>query len=120
MREFSLESLNNILEMGEFEHCSCCDVETDFEISPLNFLKYAEYDLTAKYDHHLVNSLSNTKRAIDSQLDSLLTGFGLSERAKKWNFPKKIEFLNNIGVISPRILTKINKKRNLFGTTLTT
>lgn len=57
---------------------------------------------------------SNTKRAIDSQLDSLLIGFGLSERAKKWHFPTKIDFLNSIGIISPRFLNKINKKRNLL------
>jgi hypothetical protein len=114
VREFSLESLNHVFEMGKFEHCSYDNIETNFEISPEDFLTYAEYDLTAKYDHHLVNSLSNTKRAIDSQLDSLLIGFGLSERLKKLNFPKKIEFLNNIGVISPRILTKINRKRNLL------
>jgi hypothetical protein len=48
------------------------NIETGFEISPSEFLKFADSDLTAKYDHHLVNSLSNSKRAIDSQLDSLL------------------------------------------------
>ena len=118
MEEFSLESLNSIIEMDNFmenfSHCSYDNVETNFEISPEDFLTYAEYDLTAEYDHHLVNSLSNSKRAIDSQLDSLLIGFGLSERSKKWRFPQKIYFLNKVGVISPRILTKINKKRNLL------
>ncbi len=100
--------------MDNFGHCFYDNVETNFEISPTDFLTFAENDLTAKYDHHLVNSLSNSKRAIDSQLDSLLIGFGLSERSKKWRFPQKIDFLNKIGVISPRILTKINKKRNLL------
>jgi len=118
VEEFSLESLNSIIEMDNFmenfSHCSYDNVETNFEISPEDFLTYAEYDLTAEYDHHLVNSLSNSKRAIDSQLDSLLIGFGLSERSKKWRFPQKIDFLNKVGVISPRILTKINKKRNLL------
>lgn len=61
----------------------------------------------------IINSLSNTKRAIDSQLDSLLVGFGLSERANKWNFPTKVNYLNNVGILSG-ILTKINKKRNLL------
>lgn len=94
--------------------CSFETVEPGFDISPEDFLKFAEHDLLAKYDHHFVNSLSNIKRAIDSQLDSLLIGFGLSERAKKWNFPTKIDYLNSIGVISPRILNKINKRRNLL------
>lgn len=40
----------------------------------------------------------------------------MSERLKKekWNFPKKIDFLNSVGIISPRILTKINRRRNLL------
>jgi len=117
MNECNLERLNLIFNNDEehfVEGFGFNDVETNFDISPKDFIKFANHDLTAQYDHHLVNSLSNTKRAIDSQLDSLLIGFGLSERAKKWNFPTKIDFLNNIGIISPKILTKINKKRNLL------
>jgi hypothetical protein len=40
------------------------NIEISFEISPNDFLKFAEFDLTANYEHHLVNSLSNTKRAL--------------------------------------------------------
>jgi len=104
----------NIYLKGEIDSSSTETVKTGFDISPNRFLKFAEYDLIANYDHCFVNSLSNTKRAIDCQLDSLLIAFGLSERAKKWRFPAKINYLNNIGIISPRILNKINKKRNLL------
>lgn len=90
------------------------NIETGFEISPSEFIKFADYDLTAQYNHHLINCLSNTKRAIDSQLDSLLIGFGVSERSKNWHFPEKVNFLNSIGVISPGILKKINRKRNFL------
>ncbi|MGB9939233.1 hypothetical protein [Methanosarcina sp.] len=117
MAKYNLESLNSFLENGEEDGISGFifeTVETDFDITPNEFLNFAKHDFTAKYDHHLVNSLSNVKRAIDSQLDSLLFGFGLSERAKKWNFPTKIDFLNSIGVVSPGILKKINTKRNLL------
>lgn len=117
MNKFNLERLNFYIKtngVNSVDGYSFENVETGFDISPNEFLEFAEHDLIAKYDHHLVNSLSNTKRAIDSQLDSLLIGFGLSERAKKWNFPTKIDFLNSIGIISPRILNKINKKRNLL------
>jgi len=58
--------------------------------------------------------LSSAKRAIDSQLNSLLIGFGLSKRAKDWHFPIETNFLNSIGVVSPGILKKINAKRNLL------
>ena len=92
------------------------NIQPPFDITPKDFLYYAEYDLKNKYAHHLINSLSNIKRAIDCQFDSLLYGFGLLEKSKtqKWNFPTKIDCLNSLGVISPRILLKINQKRNLL------
>jgi hypothetical protein len=113
LSKLSLDYLNLFLE-GELDSSGSETINTYFDITPSKFLKYAEYDLAAKYDHYLVNSLSNTKRAIDCQLDSLLIAFGLSERAKRWRFPEKINYLNSIGIISPRILNKINKKRNLL------
>jgi hypothetical protein len=92
------------------------DIELPFNIQPRDFLNYAEYDLNNNYNHHLINSYSNIKRAIDCQLDSLLVGFGLFENSKKekWKFPTKIDYLNKLDVISPRILKKINQKRNLL------
>jgi hypothetical protein len=114
MGKINLESLYPFIIKGGVAGCSHETIETGFDILPNQFLKFAELDLMAEYEHHLVNSLSNTKRAIDSQLDSLLIGFGLCEKSKRWRFPKKIEFLNSVGIISPRILNKINKKRNLL------
>lgn len=113
LSELSIEYLYLFLK-GEPETSGFETIKTNFDISPSKFLKFAEDDLTANYDHCLVNSLSNTKRAIDCQLDSLLIALGLSERAKRWRFPQKIDYLNSIGIISPRILNKINKKRNLL------
>ncbi len=117
MAEFILERLNRLInkhDVDSVDGYTFGTVETGFDISPDEFLDFAKYDLAAKYDHHLVNSLSNTKRAVDSQLESLLIGFGLSKKAKNWHFPVKIDFLNNIGIVSPKILNKINKKRNLL------
>lgn len=114
LESISLEYLNLFISSGDASIETQEDIETSFDISPREFLRFAEYDLNANYSHHLVNSLSNTKRAIDSQLDSLLIGFGLSQRAAKWNFPTKVDYLNRVGILSPRILNKINKKRNLL------
>ena len=61
----------NIYVNGELDSSGVETIKTKFDISPGKFLKFAEYNLTAKYDHCLVNSLSNTKRAIDCQLDTL-------------------------------------------------
>lgn len=113
MNEINLEYLSLFLK-GELDSNNVITITTGFDITPTKFFKYAEYDLTTKYDHYLINSLSNTKRAIDCQLDSLFIAFGLDEKSKDWHFPTKINYLNSIGIISPRILKKINKRRNLL------
>lgn len=119
MDDFSIESLKKFIgnfEDVRFDTWDSEDVEAPFQMTPKQFLEFAEYDLNNEYSHHLVNSLSNIKRAIDCQLDSLLFVFGLFKKSKKgrWNFPKKIDCLNKIGIISPRILERINQKRNLL------
>lgn len=64
-----------------------------FDISPNEFLKYAENDLKSKVEHRNVNALSNAKRAIDCQIEGLLKLFGFYKIAKRkfWGFPKKLE-----------------------------
>ncbi|MDY0277713.1 MAG: hypothetical protein RBQ97_06480 [Acholeplasma sp.] len=96
-------------------------IETGFEIKPKEYLDFAKYDLETNYPHHLINCLSNTKRAIHCQVDSLLIYLGLydtithDDKYRKYkSFPAKIEILKNIGIISPQILNKINKQRNVL------
>jgi len=119
MENYNIETLKQFL--GNFKEVGIDswneeNIETPFEISSKEFLNFADYDLTNESNHHLVNALSNIKRAIDCHLDSLLCGFGLFDYSKKkrWSFPRKVQKLNELGLISPRILDRINKKRNLL------
>ncbi|WMI68205.1 hypothetical protein [Mangrovimonas sp. YM274] len=91
-------------------------LKTEFDISPQEFIKFAEIDLSSEYEHNIVNALSNAKRALDCQLDSLLLCFGYYTLSQKkfWSFPKKIDLINELGIIAPRVLKKINKQRNLL------
>ena len=124
MIDYSLQNLENTLnnftthsdDSPTIDSTGSDNVETPFSIKPDEFLIYAENDLKIDDEHHIINCLSNVKRAIECQIDSLLIGFGLFERAKKqnWNLPKKLKVLNEIGIVSPRILNKINKLRNLL------
>ncbi|MCM3293525.1 hypothetical protein M3661_25810 [Paenibacillus sp. MER 180] len=88
-----------------------------FDVLPSEYLSYSEYDIESGIEkrHRLINTLSNAKRSLDCQIDSLLIAFGLYGLAKKekWNIPKKIEKLKELGIIAPRILNKINSVRNL-------
>ena len=88
-------------------------IENSFEIKPNDFLEFAEKDLAANYTHKDINALSNAKRALDCQLDSLIIAFGLYSiaQSENWNFPKKIQKIKELGIVAPRVLEKINKIR---------
>ncbi len=102
----NLEDLN--IQRDEFK--------IDFDIKPNEFLKYATDDLESKINHKHINALSNAKRAIDSQIEGLLKLYGFYKQSKKefWGFPKKLNLLSNIGIITPRILKKLNRQRNIM------
>ena len=73
-----------------------------------------EEDLKGEDKRNLINALSNAKRALDCQIESLLYGYCLKAYTdkKKMAIPNKIDLLNRLGIIAPRILRKINKVRN--------
>jgi len=84
-------------------------------VSPNDFLEFAIRDLdSGKETYHYVNCLSNCKRAIDSQVEVLIKKIGYKKVAtqERWNIPKKLEFIGEFGIITPRILNRINTLRN--------
>lgn len=74
-----------------------------------DYLKSAERDLQHEDNSGNINALTNSKRAIDCQLEALIAKFGLS---KKKTFPERTNQLQRIGLVAPRILQKVNKTRN--------
>ncbi|MDD3421460.1 MAG: hypothetical protein PHS47_04075 [Methanocellales archaeon] len=89
-------------------------LDIDFDLLPFDFIEFAEKDLKEKTDKNLINALGNIKRAIECQIDILITFCGKYKQSsdEKWSFPKKIEYLENLGFVAPSILKKINTKRN--------
>jgi len=111
----SYDKTNGLLNEDLIDGWSIHKIETDFDIKPNEFLKYARLDLKANYDHHLINSLTNIKRAIDCQIDSIFIGLGINTKkseTENWSFPEKIDILNRLGIVSPEILRNINQRRN--------
>jgi hypothetical protein len=113
-----IQDVLNLLEDPDFRETGSghYSLETPFEIKPNEFLKFAKEDLESQSLHKDINALSNAKRALDCQLDSLLYALGLYQNAQNenWNFPKKIEIVKELGIVAPKVLEKINKKRNLM------
>ena len=83
-------------------------------LSPRDFMKYALEDFNLGEERGIINSVANCKRVIDAQLDVLINKLGFSRICKKdnWNFPKKLKFIEDAGIIIPRILSKTNTLRN--------
>ena len=57
--------------------------DCDFNISPDEFINYAKKDIVLADKHGLVNAMSNAKRAIECQADTVLdslTGVELKRR----------------------------------------
>jgi len=90
--------------------CSLCVKELD--IDPYDFLIQAEIDYENGGDSSDLNAITNAKRAIVSQMDQALMSFGYP--APKWYTPRKIETLNSLGIVTPRILRKVSEYRNLL------
>ncbi len=85
-------------------------VTLPWQVKPEQYLEFAQFDIQGNDQRGDINALSNAKRALECQLDGLMLAFGMQSLAK--NVPRKLEALGHIGVISPRILLKINKHRN--------
>lgn len=106
------ELLNQLdLDLSRLKVTWSCQSSLDyqFEIQADEFIRFAELDLQLGTNHGLVNALSNAKRAIDCQVDSVLGCFGLLSRR---NFPQKMTALNEMGIVAPRIVNKVVKARN--------
>lgn len=85
-----------------------------YDICAKDFLDFAMEDSKGGDLRCMVNALGNVKRAIECRVDTILYSYCLYKKseAEKWSFPKKIEILEHLGIIAPRILKKINRKRN--------
>ena len=87
-------------------------VNLPWEISPYEYIQFAQKDIEGTDKRSIINALSNAKRGLECQLDSLMLAFNLENVAARWSVPRKLEVLQELGVIAPRILTKINRHRN--------
>lgn len=111
--QIGLEEIIASIKNGAEVYCDSWDtVKLPWDISPSDYVKFAQKDLEGSDKRSIVNALSNTKRALECQIDSLLLALELNTKSKKLNVPNKLKLLNDIGVIAPNILRKVNKHRN--------
>ncbi|WP_017689856.1 hypothetical protein [Paenibacillus sp. PAMC 26794] len=85
-----------------------------FELSPRDYLQFAESDLKGKDDLSLINCVSNIKRAMDCQIDTFFYSYNLFEffKSKRLGMDKKLEFLKKASVFNSGSLSRLNAIRN--------
>ncbi|MEK7549577.1 MAG: hypothetical protein AAB519_01165 [Patescibacteria group bacterium] len=88
------------------------EIGQDYEINPKDFLEFANTDLQEGDDRGLINALSNSKRAIHCVTEKLLSAIDIKPRNNQ--FPSKMEIFEDLGIIAPRIIRKVNSVRNLL------
>ena len=103
-------------DFGNIEHdsSSFCRIESPFDLNAEDFLKFAEEDIEGIKTKDRINALGNIKRAIENRVDLLHYAFGFRILKENGNFPTKLDRLNKLSVVAPRILRKITKIRNLL------
>lgn len=85
----------------------------DEPISAEQYLKFAENDLLdGESERHLVNALTNAKRALHLRMEDVCHGFGFASFGGARSFPRMVEYISRVGVTAPRILNRLNQLRN--------
>ncbi|MDG9705456.1 hypothetical protein [Streptomyces sp. DH37] len=84
----------------------------DAELTPEDYLEFAIRDLKEGGRRGLVNSFGNSKRCIHLLVDELLWQYGLLARNQKVGFPGRLELLGDLGILSAKILRRLNVQRN--------
>lgn len=101
--------LNYSQPLDCYERMSFTYLEFPFEIHAQHFLDIAEEDLLSNDLRGNINALTNAKRAIDCQVEAIIEVLSLR---KARQFPVKLERINEIGLVAPRVLKRLNKLRN--------
>ena len=88
-------------------------LEFETDIKPFQYLEFARQDLSDGTESgNLINSLGNAKRALHLQVETIAEGYGYKKLKRSSKFPAKLEFLGEIGIATPSIISKLNTLRN--------
>lgn len=106
----------NKIEDGWFDGYTTSWLGYSDGINQNDYLQFAEDDLNdGQSDRHLINAVSNAKRALHMEVETLSNAYGVNAAVKKFgSFPQRLAFLSKAGFFAkPRLLAKLNKLRNI-------
>ncbi|MEV2271508.1 hypothetical protein [Nonomuraea africana] len=85
----------------------------DRRLSAEQFSEFAR-DSFGDTERQLIDSFGHSKRALHAIVDDLLHAYGLLSRNRNLNFPKKLQLLNEAGILALSILKNLNVERNVM------
>lgn len=110
MTQFDLSILSD--DTAEVDMWDWMDVRTE-PLPAAAYLSFAALDLVdGKTSRHLVNALSNAKKALHLRLEDLCLGFGAVDLKNFRTFPALIKYIRDCGLVAPRVLDRLNAQRN--------
>ncbi|WP_082385683.1 hypothetical protein [Achromobacter sp. 2789STDY5608621] len=110
MTQFDLSLLSD--DTAEVDMWDWMEVRTE-PLSAADYLSFAALDLVdGKTPRHLVNALSNAKKALHLRLEDLCLGFGGVNPKSRRTFPDLIRYIRECGLVAPRVLDRLNAQRN--------
>jgi hypothetical protein len=80
---------------------------------PLAYLEFANRDIGERSQRGAINALGNAKRAVHLVTDTVLEAYGLAEWLSA-PFPARAEVLRDIGAFPTRMVSALNRSRNLM------
>ncbi|MBE8606176.1 MULTISPECIES: hypothetical protein [Vibrio] len=103
--------INNLNDEDLYDYC-WGGIADKYDVSAKKYLEYACEDLSDGHSsRHLINSLSNAKRALHIRMEEVSNGFGGKKHCSN-KFPSMLNYLRSCGIVTPRTLERINTLRN--------
>lgn len=105
------------MQPSEFTHFGFlgglrADVSPRREPFPKTYLFFAKQDLANHSPRSCVNACSNAKRALHFQIEVLSDAYGFAAAKRRDNFPERLGYCSESGIIAPNLLRKLNTFRN--------
>ncbi|MDR0241621.1 MAG: hypothetical protein LBJ65_08465 [Burkholderia sp.] len=108
--KFDLSSLS--ADWMETSMWGCIKTRTE-PVSARQYLRFAEHDIEeGDTPRHLVNAITNAKRALHLRMEDTCNGFGFEKLGGSRSFPSMVNFISSLGITAPRLLVRLNKLRN--------
>jgi uncharacterized protein YutE (UPF0331/DUF86 family) len=91
----------------------CDQIDCPFDLAPLDYIEFAEKDLEEDSLRGNLNAMHNAKRAVSCAIDSIFWNYGFQKQSTA-SFPEKLDIIKSMGLVSPRIVRKLIKSRNIL------